>query len=194
MEEKVCGHSWKNVRLNNTGDYIVFPLMCYHRGYYNESVKKVFITAQVVFDSIWKYWNTTSIMLILLCRWWLWSRPARSIDYQGIDLWCAVELGYQLPSLGVSPMQKFWWWCWSSFQLADSKETVQSGTTYQEAGGHIQGEVPLCFCWHGVDSTKRERRGWVSGMAMRLSFKPKNFQNNCSEPFEFGIRAWGCVI
>ncbi len=47
VEENLCGHSWMNVCLNNTGDYIVFQSMCYHRGYYNESMKKVLITAQL---------------------------------------------------------------------------------------------------------------------------------------------------
>jgi hypothetical protein len=36
-----------NVSINNVGEYILFPSMCYHHGYYNNHVNKIIITAQL---------------------------------------------------------------------------------------------------------------------------------------------------
>jgi hypothetical protein len=46
MSEKKCAHPWKNVCLNSTGEYIVFPLGMMHCRYYNDNYNRNFTTVQ----------------------------------------------------------------------------------------------------------------------------------------------------
>jgi hypothetical protein len=43
--DKVCGHSWRPHRLDKTGDYIMFPSLCWHKGFYHDKFNKTFIQA-----------------------------------------------------------------------------------------------------------------------------------------------------
>ncbi len=45
--DKVCGHSWQPHRLDKTGDYILFPSLCWHKGFYHDKFNKTFIQAQL---------------------------------------------------------------------------------------------------------------------------------------------------
>jgi hypothetical protein len=47
ISEKKCAHSWKNVCLNSTGEYIVFPSGMMYCGYYNDKSNRIFTTAQL---------------------------------------------------------------------------------------------------------------------------------------------------
>jgi hypothetical protein len=47
MSEKKCAHPWKDVCLNSTGEYIVFPLGMMHCGYYNDKSNRIFTTTQL---------------------------------------------------------------------------------------------------------------------------------------------------
>jgi len=41
--DKICGHSWQPHRLDKTGDYILFPSLCWHKGFYHDEFNKTFI-------------------------------------------------------------------------------------------------------------------------------------------------------
>ncbi len=41
--EKICNHPWKEHQLNATGEYILFPSVCFHRGYFNRRWRKVYM-------------------------------------------------------------------------------------------------------------------------------------------------------
>jgi hypothetical protein len=45
--EKCCVQDWKNVHLNNTGEYILFSSCVLHHGYYNNRANWIFIIAQL---------------------------------------------------------------------------------------------------------------------------------------------------
>ncbi len=47
MSEKKGAHTWKNVCLDSTGEYIAFPLGIMHHGYYNDKSKRIHTTAQL---------------------------------------------------------------------------------------------------------------------------------------------------
>lgn len=54
--DKPCHQNHPNVvhaSMNNPGQYVLFPANCFHCGYYNTNVRKIFITAQLfaVFNS-----------------------------------------------------------------------------------------------------------------------------------------------
>jgi hypothetical protein len=38
-----CVHQWNNECLNSTGEYVIFPLRMFHRGYYNDKSNMIFI-------------------------------------------------------------------------------------------------------------------------------------------------------
>jgi hypothetical protein len=46
--DKICGHSWQPHRLDKTGDYILFPLLCWHKGFYHDEFNQTFIQAQLL--------------------------------------------------------------------------------------------------------------------------------------------------
>ncbi len=43
---KECNHHWKNVQNNKINDYILFPSICYHHGYYNDDVDNIVFSSQ----------------------------------------------------------------------------------------------------------------------------------------------------
>jgi hypothetical protein len=45
--DKICGHSWQPYRLDKTGDYILFPSLCWHKGFYHDEFNQTFIQAQL---------------------------------------------------------------------------------------------------------------------------------------------------
>jgi hypothetical protein len=45
--DKICGHSWQPHRLDKTGDYILFPSFCWHKGFYHNEFNQTFIQAQL---------------------------------------------------------------------------------------------------------------------------------------------------
>jgi hypothetical protein len=45
--DKICGHTWQAHRLDETGGYILFPLLCWHKGFYHDEFNKTFIQAQL---------------------------------------------------------------------------------------------------------------------------------------------------
>jgi hypothetical protein len=45
--DKLCGHTWQPHRLDKTGDYILFPSLCWHKGFYHDKFNKMFIQAQL---------------------------------------------------------------------------------------------------------------------------------------------------
>jgi hypothetical protein len=45
--DKICAHNWQEQGLDKTGDYILFPLICLHEGFYEDEFKKTFIQAQL---------------------------------------------------------------------------------------------------------------------------------------------------
>ncbi len=47
MSEEKFANPWKNVCLNSTREYIVFPLGMMQRGYYNDKSNRIFITVQL---------------------------------------------------------------------------------------------------------------------------------------------------
>ncbi len=44
---KLCGHSWRPHRLDKTGDYILFPSLCWHKTFYHDEFNQTFIQAQL---------------------------------------------------------------------------------------------------------------------------------------------------
>jgi hypothetical protein len=42
-----CTHLCRNVQINKLGEYVLFPLQCWHHGYFNDKSNKIFITAQL---------------------------------------------------------------------------------------------------------------------------------------------------
>jgi hypothetical protein len=60
--DKHCDHNVTNVKLDEVGDYLVFSLRFYHRGYYRISSNKTYYTAQLfckVTESCKKWPNVT---------------------------------------------------------------------------------------------------------------------------------------
>ncbi len=45
--EKICRHQVTRVKLNQAGNYIVFPSRFYHRGYYKNNSNMTYYTAQL---------------------------------------------------------------------------------------------------------------------------------------------------
>jgi hypothetical protein len=45
--DKICGHSWQPHRLDKTGNYTLFPLLCWHEGFYHNKFDQTFIQAQL---------------------------------------------------------------------------------------------------------------------------------------------------
>jgi hypothetical protein len=45
--DKLCGHTWQPHRLDKTGGYILFPSLCWHKGFYHDKFNKTFIQAQL---------------------------------------------------------------------------------------------------------------------------------------------------
>ncbi len=45
--DKLCGHTWQPHRHDKTGGYILFPLLCWHKGFYHNKFNKTFIQAQL---------------------------------------------------------------------------------------------------------------------------------------------------
>ena len=45
--DTICGHTWQAHRLDKTGGYILFPLLCWHKGFYHDKFNKIFIQAQL---------------------------------------------------------------------------------------------------------------------------------------------------
>ncbi len=45
--DKLCGHSWQPHRLDKTRDYILFPSLCWHKGFYHNEFNQTFIQAQL---------------------------------------------------------------------------------------------------------------------------------------------------
>jgi hypothetical protein len=45
--DKICGHTWQTHRLDKTGDYILFPSTCWHKGFYHNKFKKTVIQVQL---------------------------------------------------------------------------------------------------------------------------------------------------
>jgi hypothetical protein len=45
--DKLCGHSWQPHRLDKTGDCILFPSLCWHKGFYHDKCNHMFIQAQL---------------------------------------------------------------------------------------------------------------------------------------------------
>ncbi len=45
--DKLCGHTWQPHRHDKTGDYILLPLFCWHKGFYQDKFNKTFIQAQL---------------------------------------------------------------------------------------------------------------------------------------------------
>jgi hypothetical protein len=45
--DKICGHIWQAHRLDKTGDYILFPSTCWHKGFYHNEFNKTVIQAQL---------------------------------------------------------------------------------------------------------------------------------------------------
>jgi hypothetical protein len=45
--DKVCGHSWRPHGLDKTGNYILFPSLCWHKGFYHDEFNKTFIQEQL---------------------------------------------------------------------------------------------------------------------------------------------------
>ncbi len=48
---KICAHTWQEQRLNKAGDHILFPLICWHKGSYEDDFKKTFIQAPQLFSA-----------------------------------------------------------------------------------------------------------------------------------------------
>jgi hypothetical protein len=44
--DKVCGHSWQPHRLGKTCNYILFPSLYWHKGFYHNEFNKTFIQVQ----------------------------------------------------------------------------------------------------------------------------------------------------
>ena len=42
-----CSHRRTNAQINKVGDYFLFPLQCWHHGYFNDESNKNFIAAQL---------------------------------------------------------------------------------------------------------------------------------------------------
>jgi hypothetical protein len=49
---KICGHIWQAQRLDKTGDYILFPSTCRHKGFYQDEFKKNINPSAIVHGSI----------------------------------------------------------------------------------------------------------------------------------------------
>jgi hypothetical protein len=45
--DKICGHTWQAHKLGKTGDYILFPSTCWHKGFYHNNFNKTVIQAQL---------------------------------------------------------------------------------------------------------------------------------------------------
>jgi hypothetical protein len=45
--DKLCRHTWQPHRLDKTGDYILFPSLCWHKGFYHDEFNKTFIQVQL---------------------------------------------------------------------------------------------------------------------------------------------------
>ncbi len=43
----LCGHTWQPHRLDKTGGYILFPLLCWHKGFYHNKFNNTFIQVQL---------------------------------------------------------------------------------------------------------------------------------------------------
>ena len=46
--DKLCEHTWQPHRLDKTGGYILFPSLCWHKGFYHNKFNKTFIQAQLI--------------------------------------------------------------------------------------------------------------------------------------------------
>ena len=40
-------HNWAEITLNRVGDYLIFPSMCYHRGFFSVTRRKTLVQAQL---------------------------------------------------------------------------------------------------------------------------------------------------
>ncbi len=47
MIKNKCDHEISNVQINNLGDYVLFPSVWYHQGYFNDCGDMIYITAQL---------------------------------------------------------------------------------------------------------------------------------------------------
>jgi hypothetical protein len=45
--DKICAHSWQPHRLDKIGGCILFPSLCWHKGFYHDEFNKTFIQAQL---------------------------------------------------------------------------------------------------------------------------------------------------
>jgi hypothetical protein len=45
--DKLCGHTWQSHRLDKTGGYLLFPSLCWHKGFYHDKFNKTFIQAKL---------------------------------------------------------------------------------------------------------------------------------------------------
>jgi hypothetical protein len=45
--DKICGHTWQAHRLDKTGDYILSPSPCWHKGFYHDKFNKTVIQVQL---------------------------------------------------------------------------------------------------------------------------------------------------
>jgi hypothetical protein len=50
--DKLCGHTWQAHRLDKTGAYLLFPSLCWHKGFYHNKFNKTFIQAQLFADPL----------------------------------------------------------------------------------------------------------------------------------------------
>jgi hypothetical protein len=46
-DDKICGHTWQAQRLDKTGNYILFPSTCWHKGIYQDEFNKTIIQVQL---------------------------------------------------------------------------------------------------------------------------------------------------